>query len=292
MNAEPRKAICRTCPHFRVGPIRIEQWCHKFDDQPQAQRNCDGAKHRRFQTRLAAPEASCDLWTTDTPPIHLPSIKTIVYTTSWRRYQHYQIHSLLTQRGFTDWHFHYGEKFEGSGDFRAFIAMDYAKIFAREKAPLLFLEDDIDINKWHPYLHIPPDTQIAMLGGGRWGRQDAIRHARHLYPDIRRTHRYGWLPINEQWMRVFGMLGSHAYLFLDQETLQAVSRVVNHPVPADQSLALNQHLWYVACLRVPIFMQAGRNITRDYAPPLPLPPEEPHLRRARLRSERQALLRR
>lgn len=62
MNPQDRKAICKECPHFRRGAVHVETWCDRFDDQPQAEKNCEGARHRRWLGRIAAEPASCREW--------------------------------------------------------------------------------------------------------------------------------------------------------------------------------------------------------------------------------------
>lgn len=58
-----RASVCYQCPVFKRGQVRIETWCSMYDDDPHANRNCDSAKHGRWQARIVNPDAHCGKWT-------------------------------------------------------------------------------------------------------------------------------------------------------------------------------------------------------------------------------------
>ena len=65
---ENRRAICQACPAFRHGQVQAETWCERYDDQPAALRNCEGARHGRWQARLCNENLSCGHWLTVPDP--------------------------------------------------------------------------------------------------------------------------------------------------------------------------------------------------------------------------------
>ena len=75
----------QACPEFRRGEIRAETWCALADDQPQAEKNCDGAKHRRWRARTESGDCPKHLWPAAPPPrepcpscdIPVPPIRTL-----------------------------------------------------------------------------------------------------------------------------------------------------------------------------------------------------------------------
>jgi hypothetical protein len=283
------KQICRECDERPQGCWKARDYgctCEYRAAESEAAKtsNCPLLK-------LARP-AAADVPAGET--IDLPGVTTVVYTTAKNVALQQRVGQMLESRGFTDWRFCYGAPYAGTGDFRAAVARDYAAILRKHAAPLLLLEDDVALRAWTPRLRLPPGAQGAMLGGGRRGSAYAVNRAAKLFPQLRRAHGYGYLPIDGEWMRVFGMFWTHAYLWLDPAAmLEAAEALVAYDRAADQTLAREQWRWQVACRIVPVFWQDdGRHYwdTFDYAPPPAAPPEPRADRISRLRARRQAVL--
>ena len=69
---ERRRSVCEACAAYRRGEIRIETWCRRFDDQPDAARNCEAARNARWAARVTHDGAAnaCRQWLdADTCPV-------------------------------------------------------------------------------------------------------------------------------------------------------------------------------------------------------------------------------
>jgi hypothetical protein len=204
----------------------------------------------------------------------LPDVKTFIYSgqqtgrraavTEWRRTRCRQVMAAL---GFTDWSFFEGRQ---SRPYWTGLPRDHALLLRRHDPPLLILEDDIEVVDFRANVRPPGGCQVAYLGGFRSGDSRGVRNAKRagLCPLL--AHRYGYLPIDSEWMRIFGMWGSHAILWLDRAAMDEAACLLESSVcPIDTTLACEQWRWQVHCGLVPWFFQNdGHHVwdTEDYRP--------------------------
>ena len=297
---DERLQICEHCVNFRHdGPLY--EWCAAKDDNRSRDRNCSRSKFARFSARVARQESTCGLWNRQS--IYLPDVPTFVHTTAWQTARHERVRGILGQAGFSNWRFIYGEK---SDPYWINIPAEHAAILRSHEAPLLMLEDDIWPRAYAATIRPPADAEMVYLGAGKsrrnWGVQRAMRAWRG-HP-VRRIHQYCALDIDATWMRIAGMLYTHAILYLDTRIMRQVADLITSTgKQIDVSLAREIHRWNVVARKVPMWWQNDgrhKDETYDYW----YPPQEGqaaeknaqpadvlHETRAqRLRRERQQLL--
>jgi hypothetical protein len=251
---------------------------------------------------LAVANADCPLGKLGRT-IHLPSVKTFVYTVPWNRHRQERVRPMLDRFGFTDWQFFTGRKTQVQWRDYSLDTIDFLRNY---DPPLLIMEDDISPRDWQATIRVPPGAQLAMLGGICEGISRAVRHACENFPNVKhsghtqgpRGYRYGYAysEVNGEWMRVYGMLAAHAQLWLDKKCmLEAADKLSEMRYPIDTTFACEQWRWQVICRKVPIFWQDdGHHYfqTFSYEPKLiPDKPESRMERVGRIRQERHSLVR-
>ena len=277
------------------------QICHLCTDRPEKcwkSREYDCTNKFKAAEKAATEYGECPLgkWGIRCErmlPLHIPSIKTVVYTIERNRERQERARKILLSEGFKDWSFFFGTT---EGPYWQNIPREHAKLLRENEPPFLILEDDIEPREFQEWVRPPSKAQIVYLGGGRGGDTRGIRAAKANLPDlpIFRTYRYGYTPIDDEWMRIYGMWFSHAILYLDRQSMLEVADTLerNHR-PIDTTLALEQYRWFVACRKVPLWWQNDghhRGDTYDYTPLPPRPPESAQDRATRLRTVRKLLL--
>jgi len=206
--------------------------------------------------------------------IYLPNVKTFVYTTPQSKprgiaheARRRRCLEIMTVYGFTDWRFFYGTS---SSPYWVGIPKDHARLLRENEPPLLILEDDIEPRAFCANVTPPAGAEVVYLGGGRGGDMGGINAARHAGLPLKRTYGYGYELIDADWMRVYGMLYSHAILWLDKRVmLEAAQLLDSQRRPIDGTIASAQWRWQTACRIVPMFWQRDghhRGETFDYAP--------------------------
>src|ERR1017187_6165041 len=152
-----RRTICMNCP-----------------DRPEGcWRAVDYGCQTKFRAALLTATTSgfCPLGKWDRKDVFLPDVPTIVYTIASNTIRQERVKQLLTEAEFTNWRFFMG----GTGQsYWWHIYQDHAAILAKEKAPLLILEDDIEPVGYYPTISPPNDYPIVYLGGGRGGNLQGI----------------------------------------------------------------------------------------------------------------------
>ena len=118
---------------------------------------------------------------------------------------------IMERLGFLDWQYFFGS---GHDPYRRQIPRDHAMLLRTNVAPLLILEDDIEIAHWRARTCSCRKGPSWRTGGFRSGDSRGIRNARLVGLEPLLAWRYGYLPIDADWMRIFGMRGSHAILYL------------------------------------------------------------------------------
>ena len=205
----------------------------------------------------------------------LPGVKTIVYTISGSRYRddphvfrRARCQEFLERAGFTDWRFFYGTRCE---PYWRGIAEDHARFLSELFPPLLVLEDDIECRDWRANIDVPAECEVAELGGGRGGDRRGIYAARAAGLRPIECYRYAYLPVDTQWMRVFGMWFCHAILWLDLGVMREAADLLRlRGEMVDGVYACEQWRWNWYCRRVPMWWQNDGHHFRDtyeYQPP-------------------------
>jgi len=286
---ERRRQICAACT------LHVGTGCWKDFDYG-CWRDRDRAREN------AVREAACPLGKLaddDGKPgqrLFLPEIKTIVYTADKPhcRARHAGITAMMRNFGFQNWGFYLGKA--GEPYWQA-IRPEFAAILRQHDPPLLFLEDDAKPRDFQPRLRIPPGTEVAYLGGGgSWPGGPLVPAARARLPEVAiyRVREIGFadIPGETEWVRVFGMFGTHAMLFLDRRVMLEMADTIDATnEPVDVAFGGNQWRWQCALRKIPLWYQAdGHNDggTFDYA--TPRPEESIPQRNARLRQQRRMSL--
>ncbi len=291
-----RQAACQACPHFRTGQVHAETWCAALDDQPAA-RNCEGARHGRWQARVTAAAATCGMWDPDPNWLYLPGIKTVVYTTDKPHCvaRHPRVKAMLDGFGFRDWSFFWGQP---GTPYWQMIRSEYAALLRDNDPPFTILEDDIAVRDYRPWIKVPAGSEVVYLGGGgSWPGGQFVRLAQHHLPGhkIYRVREIGWedLPGTDEWVRVFGMFGTHAIVYRDKRVmLEMADAIERDTVQVDVIFGKNQWRWQCVLRKIPMWWQDdghNNNGTYDYSARAG-EPESREERIARLRARRRKIL--
>jgi len=177
------------------------------------------------------------------------------------------------------------------------IRPEYAKLLRDHDPPFLLLEDDIAIRDWKPWIRVPKESEVVYLGGGcswpssPWMVDEACARLPGL--KIRRVRQIGMADIDEEWVRIFGMLGTHAILYLDKRVMLEMAQAIEEgwgvgKWQVDVIFGANQWRWRCMLRRLPFFWQDdGHNnrVTFDYSAE-PHPAEPPPSYYNRISSKR------
>ena len=207
--------------------------------------------------------------------IYLPGVKTFVYTTERTisrtgvaDKRQARVTEILTALKFRDWQWFVGKR---TPNYYSEIWKGHIQILQSHELPVLILEDDIEPRGWQANITVPAGCQAAQLGGGRGGRREGVEAGIAAGLPFRRQHRYGYIPIDDEWMRITGMWFTHAILWLDREVAADMCRRWQESRDMiDNVTAFNQWRYFWACRRVPMFWQNDGHHFRDtyrYAPP-------------------------
>jgi hypothetical protein len=241
LEVQRRKAICETCPLWLSPGCAL----HK---------KCDRGLASRLWHRPERQGCRKGKWKIDYGQgLNLRNIPGVVYTAEhldkWKG-----INTLIERfRGLVPF---VGKK--AKDDFRVAVARDYGLILSRAAPPYMILEDDCFLLQKTSDIEAPADADIVMLGGAKWG----------WYGGGRRVYNYGCDVVDDRWMRVYGMLVSHANLYLTAPAIDACSAALLAATrPGDQIIAGLHKELKVYCLREPLLAQAtGLHHTLAYGP--------------------------
>ena len=198
----------------------------------------------------------------------LPGVRTYVYTVRGSRYRgdphvfrRGRMMEMLERLGWRDWQWTWGTRCE---PYWRGIACDHARLLRENEPPLLILEDDCEIREWRANIEAPAEAEVLQLGGGRGGDRRGIYAARLAGLDPIDCYRYAYLPVDTQWMRVFGMWFCHAVLWLDLGVMrEAADLLARLGEMVDGVYAISQWRWNWYCRRVPIWWQNDGHHYRD-----------------------------
>jgi len=229
--------------------------------------------------------------------IYLPDVPTIVYTCDKAHCvaRHPRVRQILGDRKFSNWQFLFG-----ASEYPYWIPIrrDWIEQLRQREPPLLWLEDDIGVRDFHPWIQYPDGYDVIYLGGGgAWRNSGLVSAARSHLPglEIRQVGAIGVADIDDQWVRPFGMFGVHAVLFLEKRSMLEIAQAIEEGWAVgkreiDVIIGANQWRWNCALIRTPMFYQAdGHNDagTWDYAKDPIVEPQETRV--DRIRAERHQL---
>jgi len=120
--------------------------------------------------------------------------------------------------------------------------------------PFIILEDDIVPNNFNPIITIPDDTDVFYLGISSWGRMNS-----HSGPFVQ------YEKIDENVLRVYNMLGTHAILYLNKEYVSVSKKISYHQYLIEDYIDIGftdiQKYYNVYAFNEPIFYQSSSNGT-------------------------------
>ena len=201
----------------------------------------------------------------------LPDVPTVIYTADGpcRRGGHHdgrraRCQAIMKHYGFTNWRFFFGRP--GRPYWQAIVA-DWIQLLGSWDPPVLILEDDIEPRAFQPGIDVPTGSQVVYLGGGRGGESQGVRAGGTIGLFPKKRWRYGYIDINHDWFRCFGMWYSHAILFLDRRSMTDLAVLLcAADRPIDSVLARNQWRWNCVCRKVPMFWQNdGHHLAETYS---------------------------
>ena len=248
--------------------------CNACDERPEGcwkavQCGCEHERARHYFAATACPLGKW--WNYD-----LPSGRTILTTVDKPalEYRRERLRTFFAEHDFRDVTWRYGPV--GNPKWEP-IRHDWAAMLRETPVPFLALEDDVLPDRFTPRIEIPDGCQLAYLGSGRWTQ-----------PRVKRI-------AGTRWYRVWGLLGTHAVLFLDRAVALEIADMIDRIArPHDMVLADNQRRWTCCVIDWPLWYQAdGWNdrVTRGpLVRPLPPGPLGPKLE-LRLRPDRRDKLR-
>ena len=192
--------------------------------------------------------------------LYLPAVRTVVYTVQdsghrWRQneWRRVRVSQIMERLGFTDWQFYWGAR---SVPYWRAIPFGHAELLRKFDPPLLILEDDIEPRRFVANVKIDERCELAYLGGFRSGDSRGLAAASAAGLSFKRAFRYGYQDVDADWMRVFGMWGTHAILHLNRRVMLELADLWEQSgLAVDTVTAWNQWRWQVHCRRVPMFWQ-------------------------------------
>ncbi|HEX4197240.1 MAG TPA: hypothetical protein VHZ26_07340 [Caulobacteraceae bacterium] len=124
-------------------------------------------------------------------------------------------------------------------------------------APLLILEDDVGVAEHYaPVIEAPADADAIYLGASIFGAVDLIGY-------VGFTHMLLADPVDDDFLRVYNLLGTHAIVYLTERFKQAAAENIAHTMidlgqEHDKGMARLQESFKIYALRRPMFFQAAR----------------------------------
>lgn len=125
-----------------------------------------------------------------------------------------------------------------------------SQVLAQTNKQAIILEDDCELNKnFTTIIDVPDDADAVYLGISHWGR-----YLNHSGPYVHTQK------ANDECVRVFNMLATHAILYLSEDYTKMCSRIAHHygyeiENHLDIGFAENQKYFNVYALNEPLFRQ-------------------------------------
>ena len=122
--------------------------------------------------------------------------------------------------------------------------------------PFIIFEDDIVPNNFNPIISIPDDSDVFYLGISSWGRMNS-----HSGPFVQ------YEKIDENILRVYNMLGTHAILYLSKEYVSVSKKISYHQYLIEDYIDIGftdiQKYYNVYTFDNPMFYQSSSNGTNN-----------------------------
>lgn len=198
--------------------------------------------------------------------IHLPSIKTFVYTIPKHIGRQNNISEMLTKLDFTNWSFKFGKESQDPNPKNHWQAMhdDWIEMF-NTPIPFLILEDDATLTEhYKPTIEYPLDANLVYLGGSSNGEITFLKEIQEAVNDLKycekiRKHQ-GWMvysEYNDDYIRIYNMHSSHAMLFIDDYARLATQKALdtNRHMPTDLIFAYTMLNYKTYCVKRPLWYQ-------------------------------------
>ena len=186
--------------------------------------------------------------------IHLPSVKTVVFTCALHKARQERVASVLEKRGFKDFRFVHG--LVGLVPYWKNLIPRMLRLYRTEPVPFLFLQDDVmETAEYRDEVNVPDDAQLAFIGGSYW--------------DLKFTER------PDEWLLLHSMYCDHSVLYLDRAATGIIADEIekdNQEKPYDVSLAATFDRVKTYCLKKPYYYQKdgyNEGHTQDF---YPIPP--------------------
>jgi len=132
--------------------------------------------------------------------------------------------------------------------------------------PLLVLEDDVWFtDDFDPIVSVPDDTEAVYLGTSVWGMRNGVSQGGGTQ----------FLPIDETFVKPYGMLGVHSILYLSESyKKKAMNLMLDAKAQGmfmDEPVALNMEHENILCYAYPRFYQRDGHNDRVTKTPLVRP---------------------
>lgn len=139
---------------------------------------------------------------------------------------------------------------------RAGCSMAQHNALRQIEPPFIIFEDDIELNYFDPIIEIPDDTDVFYLGISSWGRMNG-----HSGPFVQ------YEKVDENILRVYNMLGTHAILYLNKEYVSVCKRISYHQYLIEDYIDIGftdlQKYYNVYCFDKPMCYQSSSNGTKN-----------------------------
>lgn len=199
--------------------------------------------------------------------IHLPDIKTFVYTVAKHTERQGYINQMMKELEFSNWEFLFGS--EGRQPYWVNIHSDWIQLLATP-VPFLLLEDDATITSHYSSdVTYPDDAQMVYLGGTANGELENMQAILDISATTDTPLRAsngprtwpGHLVYSEReddYIRVYNMHSTHAILFVDQQTatdFQVSINAYRDRSAVDVVFARGMHKYKTYCRKQPFWYQ-------------------------------------
>lgn len=137
------------------------------------------------------------------------------------------------------------------------LALTVGEILREALPPFIIVEDDINIFQMEKVIKIPENAAAVYLGVSMWVFPFSSQYIENKRCNIRRSIPIDFQNFDAKMVRIVGMTGAHAILYLDTTFKdKLVSKIdENADIPHDLYLAVLQQEFPIYALKNPIFYQ-------------------------------------
>ena len=192
--------------------------------------------------------------------IHLPSVKTFVYTVTKNEDRRNNIVKMMSKLGFTNWSFVFG-KDDKNLEYWQCIHDDWISML-NTKPPFLILEDDVDVTEnYKSEIEYPSDAHLVYLGGTRnaddMHLKEIAKAAKRNNKTLIHDEEFVYTEYDENYIQIYNMHSTHAVLFVDDYSRHNFQYIinVNRQMPVDVAFALTHPFFRVYLVKYPFWYQ-------------------------------------